>query len=112
MANMADDIRLIVEQVLKSYDMQALLGASPAGQYGVSTGLLATARNVGMTLGVGVGAFLYAGFGAASGARATLGAVRPAFAAIAAIAISYAAVRIPAPQWRAKIAAFCYSDRS
>src|SRR5208283_1352296 len=31
MANMADDIRLIVEQVLKSYDMQALLGVSPAG---------------------------------------------------------------------------------
>jgi acyl-CoA reductase-like NAD-dependent aldehyde dehydrogenase len=31
MANMADDIRLIVEQVLESYDMQALLGGSPAG---------------------------------------------------------------------------------
>ena len=30
MANAADDIRLIVEQVLKSYDMQALLGGSPA----------------------------------------------------------------------------------
>jgi acyl-CoA reductase-like NAD-dependent aldehyde dehydrogenase len=29
MANAADDIRLIVEQVLKSYDMQALLGGSP-----------------------------------------------------------------------------------
>lgn len=31
MANTADDIRLIVEQVLKSYDMQSLLGVSPAG---------------------------------------------------------------------------------
>jgi aldehyde dehydrogenase len=31
MANTADDIRLIVEQVLKSYDVQALMGGSAAG---------------------------------------------------------------------------------
>jgi DHA2 family multidrug resistance protein-like MFS transporter len=74
---------------------KVLLCASPVEKYGVSTGVLGTARNAGMTLGVALAAMLYSGFGGDNSAPNVLYAVREALAVVAAIATLYAAVGIP-----------------
>jgi MFS family permease len=74
---------------------KVLLCASPAWKHGASIGILATARNMGMTLGVALAALLYSGFGGDHNTNDSLYAVREAFAVIAGIAILYAAVSIP-----------------
>jgi MFS family permease len=71
-----------------------LLCAAPAEKYGISAGLLATARNVGMTLGVGTAALLYAAFGGDNSNLDALHAARESFAVIAGIAIVFAALSI------------------
>jgi MFS family permease len=70
----------------------AMLCASPARNRGTAAGVLATARNVGMSVGVAMGAFLYLRFG---GDNDTLPAVRDAFGVIAGIAIAYAVMAVP-----------------
>ncbi len=74
---------------------KVLLSASPVEKYGISTGILATARNLGMTFGVTFAALLYSGFGGDNSPTNATYAVREGFAVIAAIAILYAAVGIP-----------------
>jgi MFS family permease len=73
---------------------KVLLCAAPPGKQGISTGILATARNAGMTFGVGFAALLFSAFGGDDGAN-SLDAVRVAFAVIAGIAILHAALCIP-----------------
>jgi MFS family permease len=72
---------------------KVLLCAAPAGKQGISTGILATARNIGMTFGIGLAAFLYTTFGGDRG-RNSLDAVRAAFGVIASIAMLQAALCI------------------
>ena len=62
---------------------KALLSAVPAGLYGASAGILATARNIGMTFGVSAAALLYTEFAPGSGSPATVAGVGPAFTVIA-----------------------------
>jgi MFS family permease len=71
---------------------KAMLSASPAGKYGTAAGVISTARNLGMTLGVALGSVLYVGFG---GDGNTFYTVREAFRVMAGIAIVYAVVSIP-----------------
>lgn len=78
---------------------KVLLAASPISHYGSSTGILATARNLGMTLGVALAALLYSGFGGDITAIRTVHAVRAALVVIAGIAIVYAALGIPSRRW-------------
>jgi MFS family permease len=78
---------------------KVLLSASPVEKYGTSTGILATARNLGMTLGVTLAALLYSGFGGDITAIRTVPAVRAALVVIAGIAILYAALGVPSRRW-------------
>lgn len=73
---------------------KVLLCAAPVGRQGISTGILATARNAGMTFGVGLAALLYSTFGGDRGMN-SLDALREAFAVIAGIAILQTALCIP-----------------
>lgn len=70
---------------------KVLLCASPRDRYGISTGVLGTARSVGMTLGVAVATLLYSGFGGGGNRIDGLAAVRNAFAVVSLIALLYAA---------------------
>ncbi|MFL6451682.1 MAG: MFS transporter [Bryobacteraceae bacterium] len=67
---------------------KALLGAVPAELYGASVGILATARNLGMTFGVTAAALLYTEFAPGSSPADTVAGVRMAFAIIVASALT------------------------
>jgi MFS family permease len=92
--------------LLTPANSKALLAAAPTCHYGLSTGVLATARNVGMTLGASVAAILYSNLAGGNDAFASLQAVRPVLAltaAFAAISSLYLVVRIwipDPPEWR------------
>ena len=66
---------------------KALLGEASPEQYGTATGLLATARNPGMAVGIAMATLLYAQFGGTADSLAALRTGRAAFAVIAAVAI-------------------------
>jgi EmrB/QacA subfamily drug resistance transporter len=87
---------------------KALLGAVPADLYGLSSGFLATARNLGMTLGTGLAAMLFTSFGGGVGAAATLTGMRAAIAATAGLAILYVILyaTMPCRRGRRKRSAF------
>jgi MFS family permease len=78
---------------------QVLLYAAPIEKYGASTGILATARNLGMTLGVTLAALLYSEFGGDITAIRTVHAVRAALVVIAGTAIVFAALGVPSQRW-------------
>ena len=67
----------------------SLLGSAPGGLYGMAGSILATARNLGMTLGVAVAAAAYSWFatGETAGAPAVIAGVRGAFTVFAALAV-------------------------
>jgi len=77
-----------------SPNTSALLGAAPAGRQGIASGILATARNVGMVLGVGLAGAVFTSVLASSGALmnsagngAVVAATRASFLAALAFAI-------------------------
>jgi EmrB/QacA subfamily drug resistance transporter len=67
----------------------SLMGSAPAELYGMAGSILATARNLGMTLGVAIAAAVYTlcATGEAAGAPAAIAGVRGAFTVIAALAV-------------------------
>jgi EmrB/QacA subfamily drug resistance transporter len=67
----------------------SLLGSAPAELYGMAGSILATARSLGMTLGVAIAAAVYTfcASGAAAGAPAAIAGVRGAFTVIAGLAV-------------------------
>lgn len=66
----------------------ALLSAAPSELYGAAAGILATARNIGMTFGVAAAALLYTEFAPGSGSAGAVAGVRPEFAVIVAFALT------------------------
>lgn len=81
--------------VFVSPNNSALMGAAPRGRQGIAAGILATARNVGMVLGVGLaGAILTTLQGSSAGAEAAgslFTAVRAGFVVAAVLALVGAA---------------------
>jgi DHA2 family multidrug resistance protein-like MFS transporter len=67
---------------------KALMGAAPAGQYGMSAGVLSTARNLGMTLGTAWASLLYSASGGSG--------VQISIAATAGLATVFAWCAMPA----------------
>ncbi|MBZ5620895.1 MAG: MFS transporter [Acidobacteriia bacterium] len=67
----------------------SLLGSAPTELYGMAGSILATARNLGMTLGVAIAAAMYtvSAPGEAAGAAAAIAGVRGAFTVVAALAV-------------------------
>jgi EmrB/QacA subfamily drug resistance transporter len=55
-----------------SPNTSALMGSAPRQRQGIASGILATARNVGMVLGVGLAGAIFASFGGAQGGNSSL----------------------------------------
>lgn len=73
-----------------SPNTSALMGAAPRGRQGIASGILATARNVGMALGVGLAGAIYTSVLARAGASES--ASSPALFAAASTAFLFAAI--------------------
>jgi EmrB/QacA subfamily drug resistance transporter len=72
-----------------SPNSSALMGSAPASRQGIAGGMLATARNVGMVLGVGFGGAVYTTVlgGAGGGGEALFVAIRTSFLAAVGLAL-------------------------
>jgi EmrB/QacA subfamily drug resistance transporter len=89
--------------MFSSPNTSAVLGAAPREQRGVASGVVATARNLGMVVGLAIGGAIFTTILARAGGQATPAAVAQAAdagllgaAAIAAVAAVLSAIREPA----------------
>lgn len=78
--------------IFVSPNNSALMGAAPRHRQGIASGVLATARNVGMVLGVGIAGAIFTTALAKGGAGALFHGVRESLLVAAAIALAGAAV--------------------
>lgn len=65
----------------------ALMGSAPRNRQGIASGMLATARNVGMVLGIGMAGAIFTTMQSAGGDNALFSAVRAGFLASVAVAL-------------------------
>jgi MFS family permease len=83
-----------------SPNTSALLGSAPRQRQGIASGILATARNVGMVLGVGLAGAIFTSFTASGGEAALFSATRTGFAVaggLALVGVVVSSVRGKAP---------------
>lgn len=73
---------------------RALLDAAASRRYGVSSGILATARNIGMTLGVALAAAAYSTSSGSGAGASAMPAMHQSFAILAAVALLFAAMQV------------------
>ena len=78
--------------IFVSPNSSALLGAAPAQRRGIAAGILATARNVGMALGVGLAGAIFSTVLARGSAHGTSGALFEAISAAFRIAAAIACI--------------------
>jgi MFS family permease len=69
----------------------ALMGSAPRTRQGIASGILATARNVGMVLGIGLSGAILTSFLAGGAANGLFQAVQVGFVVSAGVAIAAAA---------------------